>query len=767
MSNAVPQQHTEFYLHQLRGCASRPLASYLKALGLLRIVAEQADSGARGYWTDEGFVLVTTLDEETLFGFFLHDWRPSPFVSPWNKGSGLLGDDPKGVRPLQTSVAPRFEDVRAGIAQAKALTAEMERAVAEEKAIKAEANGIKDAVARQALREDPVYKQRLARAAKACKRLKDEIQPECQLRWRGPALRWLRAAVVLAADGSAVFPALLGTGGNDGKLDFTNNAMQRLGDLFDLGSMDGAPRPEAEGLLRASLFGEPVAGMVKGGIGQFAPSASGGANATAGALGGSYLNPWDLPLLLEGALLFTASTSRRLGAAASERTVAPFSSRSWSSGYGSASGADESARGEQWMPLWSRPWTAHEVAALLAEGRCRVGGRPSDTSMDVARSIARLGVARGVSAFERYGYIERNGMSNYAVPLGRWEVRAVPGANLFDDLEAGGWWSRLRRSLGDKNAPASLVALERRFGDLVMATLQHEGEGARWQSVLVTLAQIEAQLVASGAFTASKRIGPIPRLSPGWVTAAQTPGSELSLALALAGAGAGHSRAGWPADSVRHHWLPLDRFGKFAVRERGLAADPRVVMAGRSAESDLVALLLRRLTEGDAGASRRLSLRAAPGASARVDDVLALVSGDVDLDQTVWLARALAALKWDEFAADVHIPRAHQAPREPDMLWAALRLCHLAGPLPDGRQVPVEPSILRSLASGDAPRAFATVAHRLRAAGVLVPFTAATLEPDVARRFAASMAFPISSASLERLVQLLHPTVKKESIHVR
>lgn len=34
----------------LEGCASRPLAAYLKALGILRLVGEQADANARGAW---------------------------------------------------------------------------------------------------------------------------------------------------------------------------------------------------------------------------------------------------------------------------------------------------------------------------------------------------------------------------------------------------------------------------------------------------------------------------------------------------------------------------------------------------------------------------------------------------------------------------------------------------------------------------------------------------------------------------------------------
>src|SRR5690554_4725912 len=41
----------------LDGCRPTPLASYLKAIGVLRLVGEQADPGVRGRWTDAGFGL--------------------------------------------------------------------------------------------------------------------------------------------------------------------------------------------------------------------------------------------------------------------------------------------------------------------------------------------------------------------------------------------------------------------------------------------------------------------------------------------------------------------------------------------------------------------------------------------------------------------------------------------------------------------------------------------------------------------------------------
>ncbi len=756
--------------HRLKGCSPRPLGAYLKALGVLRIVAEQKDPEARGYWENDAFVLVTRLDEEALLEFFLWEWMPNPFVSPWNKGSGLLETRDKAVQPVADSTALRFSLLREGLASVRLLTEEMEEAVLAEKAIKNEAKKIKDKSARALLEEDPEYQRRLEGSTKKCKRLKDELQPDCQRRWRGPALRWLRVALVISADGQATFPALLGTGGNDGRLDFTNNAMQRLGDLFDLASAEGAPQESAARSLRAALWGGPAPVLVGGGIGQFSPLASGGANSSSGALGHSLLNPWDLPLLLEGSLLFTAGSSRRLGGAASERTVAPFSAVSLSAGYGSASPTDKGARGEQWMPLWTRPWTAAEVGALLAEGRCQLGTRSAATSMEVARAVARLGVARGVEAFERYGYIERNGKSNYAVPLGRWSVRAEPHACLLDDLGGGNWWEKLRRATEAKSAPASLIHLSRRLNDGVMGALAHGGH-SRWQGVLILLAEVEAQLVASGAFTVEKCLQPLPPLSPAWMTAVDDGGPELPLALALAGAGIGHDAEGGVKNGVRRHWWPLDPFGRFATKEKALVKDPRVVVTGREAEEDLIRLAQRRILEGMSSTGRPLPLRPRFGTAARLDDVMTLLRGEVDLERTLWLARGFAAMNWGAPGLEDHLPRRSRSSLFPiDPIWASLRLCHLAGPLEDGRELPVDPAVLRLLASGDPPRAFSLVMRRLRSAGVPLPLRRVVLEPRLARLMAASLAFPISRHDTTSLVRELDPPnapPAQETSHVR
>src|SRR5258708_3334588 len=84
------------HVHHLRGCAPAPLAHYLKAIGILRLVAEQADPCARLWWQDEHACLATTLDENSLLEFFSDKYQPTPMIAPWNGGSVFYpGDNTK------------------------------------------------------------------------------------------------------------------------------------------------------------------------------------------------------------------------------------------------------------------------------------------------------------------------------------------------------------------------------------------------------------------------------------------------------------------------------------------------------------------------------------------------------------------------------------------------------------------------------------------------------------------------------------------------
>jgi CRISPR-associated protein Csx17 len=707
----------------LSGCLPTPLASYLKALGVFRLVSEQADPAARGFWQNETFVLSTVLTKEQLAGFFLTRYAPTPLIDPWNGGSGFLKDDKAAdfLKQFEQSPSPRLASYQSGVKAARDLCDDLNRAKQAEVAIKGEATAVKDKAQKEALKNDPAYKARLSEAQRKFKRLKEAFIPECRLKWRGPHLEWLEAAVILDGELSPKYPSLLGSGGNDGNLDFTDNFRQRFLDLFDISNSDAPPLADTAALLEHALYGAAATGTGDYSIGQYMPGAAGGANSSNGLVGKANVNPWDFILFMEGAVLFAAAASRRLGATGDSAVSAPFAIRASAVGHASVSAKEKSARGEQWFPLWARPATLREIRALLSEGRAQLGRVAVREPVDMARAIARLGVARGISAFERYGYIERNGQSNFAVSLGRWKVTAQPRQDLLSDLD--GFLRRLSREAADKRATASLATVARRLNDAVLAVAADGASPDRWQTVLAALSDADA--LAAALPLAKNKFGIVPNLRACWLAAADDGSAEFRLAAAFAS-----------QENVRRHFLPLNKFGN-QLDEKGTV---NVVCFGRDFVADAIAFLDRRLIESAKEASR--SLRQFAGVFASLADIAAFLQSSLDNGKILSLTRALMAVDYTNASRPV-TPSAGEPPED---AFALFRFC--LAPRHWKADIPVRADIFRRLVSGDIATASRLAAAHLRAHGFIPP-----LEFTVgdARLLAVALAFPLSTASHDAL----------------
>lgn len=101
--------------------------------------------------------------------------------------------------------------------------------------------------------------------------------------------RRIDAAVILSDDGPG-YPSLLGTGGNDGRLDHTDNFMQRLVEISEIAT--DSPRLAASKGLDSALFGTPACSLSRSAIGQFDPGAAWVPNASAGFEGRSLRCIW-------------------------------------------------------------------------------------------------------------------------------------------------------------------------------------------------------------------------------------------------------------------------------------------------------------------------------------------------------------------------------------------------------------------------------------------------------------------------------------------
>jgi CRISPR-associated protein Csx17 len=800
------------HLHILKGCSPAPLANYLKALGILRLVGEQADANARGWWDGDRFCVLSKLSKDELEAFFLENYEPTPLLSPWNKGCGFFKANDHGLRPIEQSDAARFQKFREGINAGRRLLKEIIQADAAIRAIKARTKTNKSFQSeeqRQLLESDSTYQRTLLKLREQLDKpnmepdeiykLKNEIKTmesltckssklptrteaenlkasvcykrllasaerrfmaqkailitDCRRIWRGPHAEWLSSAVVLDEDGKPDWPSLLGTGGNDGNLDFTNNFMQQLGSLFNLTSESGQPNGTAKGLLRDALWSAPDNHLKITAIGQYDPGSAGGANSSTGFDDGNLVNSWDFVLMMEGAILFTSRATRRLDPNAISKASAPFAVRPHAAGFATP-GTEKALRGEQWMPLWRQPSTHSEIATMLGEARVQLDRQPAYRPLDFVRSISRLGVARGIETFVRYGYLERNGQSTLAIPLGRVHVRLHPRAYLIDDLAS--WMDRFQRRSRDKNAPSRLIHAERRLADSVFAALTHDHTPDRWQAILLAATEIES-LQATGT---GIEAGPIPALRPDWVSAVAEDSAEFRLALALGSAAAGYTRDGRSFDQVRHHVLPLEPGARrFKSVDKNLVNDPRVVVSGRDPLRDLASIVERRLIEAAQQGQRRSRLVAATGCDARLDDLSRFLSGAVDLDRLFGLARAFMAIKWDQWSHD-HLPRTNASTETPDECWMGVRLCCLPWSLAGDRDIPADERVVRLLLSGDAVRAIEIVRQRLRSVGLRPPMYAGVTDEFSARLWAAALAFPIHRSTAIHAASFLDPSMK-------
>lgn len=714
-------------VHRLEGCAPTPLAHYLKGLGILRLVAEQADTAARGWWEKEVFCLTSSLDEEALIHFVLDRYAPTPMFNPWGARSGFYpGSSESSSRKvlglIMKSTASRLEPYRRAIEAVRG-------------AIQEETGGNK-----------PTDKQRELRVG---------LTLAVRNSARGAASDWMDAvtAIIDRSERTIEQPSLLGTGGSEGSGSYTSAYMQAIDECLLKRRWDRA-LPEA-------IFGRNRSPGCQWNqsFGQFLPANLG--------------SPWDLLLAFEGACAVRSGVATRAARQGHRWLASPFFVPPSASGYASGARLDEyllnkgkelPGRGEQWFPIWRNPITFRELLHMMLEGRASVGRGRAQDAFSLARAARSLGTQRGITEFVRYGYLQRNNLAtHFAVPLGRVRVseRASPQLACLDDLEA--WLPRVRRETRTKVAPARLLFAERRLADALFTLTQHADEPLRWQTVLLRLGDIEAVQVTGSGFGA----GPIPPLRPEWATAADDHSPDLRLALACALQATAFTRDGRAVGGVRRNWLPLDR-SRYRVSGSGgqarLLVGTEVVLSGRDGVDDAIALVERRLIEAAQRGERRLPLVAARGAAARASELSLFLAGHVDADRTLALARALMAIdarRW----AESHCPP--QRPPEPvgtpDDAWLAIRLALLPWRLPDRPAIGADPAIVRRLVSGDVASALDLALRRLRAAGVVTTVRTGTVPSATARRWAAALAFPITPATAEVFLRRLAPPTFKEA----
>lgn len=667
----------------LDGCRAEPLGSYLKALGVLRLVGEQLDPGATGAWLGERFVLESAANDDELVDFLASRYRPTPLLSPWNGGSGFGEKDKASaatVAAIEASTDQRLRPYRDALAVVRRLVASPSWATASSK-----------------------------------KDLKKEQVARCRNELPDDAVAWIDATVVLTME-APTFAPLFGTGGNDGRLEFSANFMANVLAAMGLDKLrKGADR---ERLLRSCLLGGDPGPLPEGSSGPYDPGAGGGVNSAPAGEASAMVNPWDYVLMFEGGLLFASGAARRLGTEGGRATV-PFCVDVSRVGE-VVLGDGEDIRTEVWAPIWRRPATSAEVARFIGEGRAEWGRRTARNGVDFARAAATLGVDRGIDAFVRHGLVKRFGLSYLAVALDRVEVGRRPEVRVTTQVDV--WLGSIKR----KNAPAALGdALRRVEGAVYRAATSVGPPAGALQDVLYELACAE-RVIARGNDPSERARRPVERLpARDWLPVLDDGTAEMRLAAAMASA---RDRNG-ASLALLLRPVRLDRSGRRLEWRDG----PPVVdgLGHRGVTAVLSSVLVRRAVDWEPADDGRgpgeTHLGFDFGRSAGVDDVAALVDGRIHEGRLDRLLQGLLLLSdWrdDNHAWTTAAEGPRRAPLAPAL--AVVGPC-LSGQVldrtgRDGFRIEVRLGIERAwpalLGSGHVEEVSSRALRRLRIAGL-------------------------------------------------
>lgn len=613
---------------------------------MLRLIATQADKSACGFWRNETFHLESSFDQDSLQKFFSETYEPTPIVAPWNGGSGFYPkDNQEGIDAITASSSPRFARYRDAIQICRSL----------------------DAV--QAGKGTDEEERRTT------------ILRECRNRLPDACVEWLDAAVGIAADGSRSFAPVLGTGGNEGRLDYTNNFMSRVASLLITSSRVLA----AASLLSNALLGTRTTNLQSGAAGQYDPGRAGGANQGQGIETDSITNPWDLILTMEGAVTWASGLYRRQGVHYRSVLCSPFTVRTSRIGYGSSS-PDDDSRAEVWAPLWSSSATYSEVKYLLREGRASIEGRPAKTALEFAQAVCSLGVDRGINSFVRYSLLKRRGDSYVALPAGTFPVKYRSEGDLVRHFQS------FYTSFVERGLPPGAQQLQRGV-DAALYDVLLKGGHSRMRELMAAFGRVVRRTIT----TAEKFYIPFAKLpAAAWLNACGFDSLEVRIAAALAS---------------------LDHSGICSLSGHLSRQESEFAWSGGSLAERMASVLSRRLQRASA-----LGLATNPlGGQCALDpgDVTPFIEGAVHDDLVEDLVFAFALLDWKNFRIS-ELQREQTSPREILPVYAILKHLFLPGEIRMGdepKTIRADSRILPLLRTEEISDAAGIACHRLIISG--------------------------------------------------
>ena len=764
----------------LKGCTPEPMMSYLKALGVLRLISEDPLSGdpnARGFWRNDVFVLSSKFDENGIVDFFVNHYCPTPIVVPWSGGDFFAVD--------WSAYATTYKKTPSASTVIEAfLTTSSARLVRYRVAL----NACKAALEHCGIDTTPTsapstLKARQAEFVKIKWSFIETLRATCD---QPEVIEWIDAAAVTGVE---KFAPLLGSGGgSDGNTNLADNFMQNLWEV--LPDFD-AQRQVTKGKtatstgavvgLRDSLFREAATFRVVGRTSSlFDSGAVGGPNATQGMERASLSNPWDIILGLEGTLSFATIAVKRLASSTNATAAFPFQFAA-SPTRGTRLAEKERVGREVWLPLWHRPCMNIELLNLLKEGRAEAGARKASNGVDMARAIVTLGIDRGVESFFRYAIVKgRVGGDNYntAAAIGRFAVNERPLADRLRETDP--WIDGFRGACSDDKAPARFTSALRAIDSAILGFCQYGGT-VHFQSILIALGAAERELATAERFRKDKFLRPLVGLSNAWIAASAAPDNgEFEIALALSGVDDPTHAIGALRSNLES--VSLWREARGALKAKWAEADHAVVWNTADLATNLAAVLDRRMMDGGRKGCADLPIDSPRAAS--LGSIAAFIHGEFDDRKIEDLLWGLLLIDQGGRLNTALRPTAREQSLDLPPIYALLKLLFLPRSLvatraadgtttwrlantdEGGIRIRPEPAILSLLRAGRVGEAAAIAMRRLRASGLNpLPhrrsggpsrdgeWNELRLTPREGKRLAASLLIPIYPNAVNALVQ--------------
>ena len=376
---------------ELYGCRHDILGHYLKAIGLLRVLALRADEahrdpGAEGWWDLEKacFCLRSSKypTKEKLVEFFANAYRPTPVFAAWNKepGSDADASGKLGVR-ADWDVANHYslQVVNADERKKPANRCKLIAVEALEAYREAAASGVTEAV-------DSIATPFLKSNTEHPLFLSKGIAGRAHL-WRTHweylgAFQKHRDAYKKAAE----------------KVAAHNGTARQLAALKE--KADVAHQPIVDLL----PFKYGCASAAKGKGTPFFPDAIKAYNTGSGWVTENYpFNALDYVLAVEGGFAMRGSVGRTLAANSKRFAAFPFVFDSGDNMVDDGNEVKGTARA-LWFPLWNRPVTFAELSSFISDAQARLPGKDARFSAEFMRALHSQGVDAGFAGWQEFRF---------------------------------------------------------------------------------------------------------------------------------------------------------------------------------------------------------------------------------------------------------------------------------------------------------------------------------------------------------------------------